>query len=177
MHSTYVSCPGLPPVEGHQLPDGPSLAHVVVCGTTLKESERNKKPEAVACIGVRGEGEVSRVGPTADPGLGVVVHGRDPPWVRQPLSPWILAGTSPRGSLQEPPLPEPLPILQLATLDLLGGGTSMENNAPVRWEGPQDDGQEGVGSACVHPKFLFVRDSAAGAREGGTPEERAGRRA
>lgn len=36
------SCPGLPPVEGHQLPKGPSLAHVVVCGTTVKESERNK---------------------------------------------------------------------------------------------------------------------------------------
>lgn len=86
---------------------------MVVCGTTLKESERNKKPEGVASIGVRGEGEVSHVGPTAGPGLG---------W-------WCMAGTHPgfgshsrQGSLQGPPLPEPLPTLQLATLGLLGGG-------------------------------------------------------
>lgn len=40
---------------------GPPLlhTHVVVCGTSVKESERNKKPRH----GDRGEGEVSEVGP------------------------------------------------------------------------------------------------------------------
>lgn len=147
---------------------GPLLhTHVVVCGKTVKESERNKKPRQWPG---RVAGEKGKC-PTVGHGFawwvgGGVVSGRQPRF----------GSDSPGPSLLVRPPPQLLPLygwLRLVCM-FLGRGRPRRAALQSGRKGAQDDGCvgsavpiPGVGSAAC-PEF-----SVAGAQE----RERAGRRA
>lgn len=176
-----ASCGGTPASKW-----GPPLhTHmVVVCGTTVKKSERDKKPRH----GVRGEGEV----PQADGGGGMaLLCGKGSVWraallVWQQLSRLILDGTLPSPQA-------PSPLLQLATLGFHlsirgdGGGSihgvqhsRLAKGSPGRWPqgspvpGPLVSSTAHSGFSVCPPKVAFCRDSVAGTWERESPEMRTG---
>lgn len=157
---------------------------VVVCGTTVKESERNKKLRpGVGRGGWRGEGEVSEVGPRADggprlcfwergcvagsPGLAAALPV-DPCWCPPPQAPeppftggytWLASLN--RGRWGRRPRREHSRLAEGSAGRWAG---AVSSQCPLPWGAPPHI----LGSPCAHPKLLFVRDSAAGAWEGGS---------
>ena len=171
-----ASCGGTPASKW-----GPLLhTHVVVvCGTTVKESERDKKPRH----GFRGEGEV----PQAEGGGGLgggrgsavwereCVVGSSPGW--QQLSRLILAGPP---LLLKPPAPFGY-IFQSGEVE--GGGSihgeqhsRLAKGSPGRWPqgspvpSPLVSSTAHSGFSVRPPKVAFCRDSVAGAWERERPE-------
>lgn len=159
---------------------------VVVCGTTVKESERDKKPRH----GVGADGEV----PQADRGGGgcpmALLCGKGSVWwaalpVWQQLSRLILAGALP---LLKPPAPF-YSWLHLACVFQSGemGGSihgeqhsRLAKGSPGRWPlgspvpSPLVSSTAHSGFSVCPPKVAFCRDSVAGAWERESPEMRTG---